>query len=460
MDSGRNVLLTGIPVSGKSTLLMQSAVYYETESVKLFEDVITVDKAKSIANSVGPGDRLIVFVDNVGDSIDSLNILTGFKGIQVVGADRSVNIGFGSHRFDVSRFVQVDCSDLQQGDFVKIFDAIPPAIRKERMIVPAVEAQHTPSVFEFIEANVQGQSISDRYKDVLRKLRSKQVEIHDLFVMICYVFSCHAPVSYEVVSRFMAAGADYKAVYDAINHLGQLLGEVDTADAQFLDLDDAQDHFVPRSSLISETVIEMCRDDDFRRMYLRFHSSVPRLFIPRFSNFRRYGYRSGLVERVFPVWHEGENFYLRAYEEDRSYFLKQQLAIYLGIKKQYELAFKYIDEALTESRNRNPNIRHTHARLLFDANIEKAVTEPSLQGNLRKSMEILESCHEYDKRQTNHAIRFAEQSLKYASVFPGFEATSYMKKASGWLSEEIAKLPSLRHAKILNSKLSKQLGAS
>jgi hypothetical protein len=324
------------------------------------------------------------------------------------------------------------------------------------MKIPEVEGQNTPSTFEFIEANVRGQSISDRYRDVLRQLMLKQSDLHDLFVMICYVFSCHSPVSFDVVSRFTGAGGDYKAVYHDIEQLGKLLGELDSSDSEFIDLDDTQDHFVPRSTVISETVVEMCRNDDFRRMYLQFNSSVPRLFIPRFSIFRRYGFRRAFVEWVYPKWEDGEEFYLRAYRDDKTYFLKQQLAICLGSKMQFELAFKYIDEALTESRSKNPSVRHTHARLLFDANIEKAVQDPSLRGNLRKSMEILESCHEYDKRQTNHATRFAEQSLKYASVFPGTEADSYLTKATGWLAEEIKKQPSYRYGKVLYGKLRKQ----
>lgn len=454
IDAGRHVLLTGIPVSGKTTLLMQAAAYSHTKKVKLFEDVITPEKAHSILRtSVGNG-QVILFIDNVADSVDALDTLTSAASIQVVGADRSVNIGFGSHRFKAGKFVSIDCSDLEAADYSKIFETIPPAIRVARMQIPQVEAQNSPSVFEFIEKNVLGQKISDRYREVLGKLRGHQTNVHDLFVMICYVFSCHAPVSFDVVSRFTRAAGDYHVVYGLTERLGRLLSEVDTADTQFIDLDDTQDHFTPRSTLIAETVVEMCRDEDFRRVYLQFHTNVPRIFIPRYSNFRRFGYRAAFVERVFEDWKDGENFYLKAYMEDRSYFLKQQLAIFLGGRKQFALAFKYIDEALTESRNRNPNIRHTHARLLFDANIDKAANDNSLRGHLRKSMEILEGCHDYDKRQTNHALRFAEQSLKYLTVFPGREADSYREKAIGWLKEEIEKTPSLRFGKYLLSQLS------
>ena len=453
INTGRHVMLSGIPVSGKSTVLMQVAAYFDTTKVKLFEDVITIEKARSIVAKVSGKGQLLLFIDNVGDSVDALDILTASKDIQVVAADRSVNIGFGTHRFNMAKFVPVDCSDLEPSDYPKIFEAIPPEIRSKQITIPSVEAAYSPSTFEFIEKNVQGQAISDRYREVLSKLRAAQVEVHDLFVMICYVFSCHAPVSFDVVSRFTGANGDYQKVYSDVERLGRLLSDVDTADGQFLDLDDSQDHFTPRSSIIAETVVQMCKNVDFRRVFLAFHNNVPRLFIPRFSSFRRYGYRSGFVDRVFDDWRDGEKFYLKSYSEDRTYFLKQQLAIFLGGRKQFELAFKYVDEALTESRNRNPNIRHTHARLLFDANIDKAASDGTLRGNLRKSMEILEKCHEYDKRQTNHALRFSEQSIKYLAVFPGSEANDYCEKARGWLREEIEKNPSLRHAKHLLKQL-------
>lgn len=449
IHASRNVLLSGLPVSGKSTILMQIAAYLDTSKIKIFEDVITPEKARAISMKVRGKGNLIVFIDNVSDSLDALDTLTYTPEIQVVGADRSVNINFGSHRFDRTKFIDVDCSDLHETDYPKIFDAIPPAIRKKQMAIPDVETHYNPSIFEFIERNVQGQSISDRYKDVLERLLRDQAELHDIFVMICYVFSCHAPVSFDVLSRFIEAGGDYRIVYDRIERLGKLLSEVDVDNGQFVDLDDSQDHFTPRSTIISETVVHMCKNSAFSRVFLRFHNNVPRLFIPRYSNFKRYGYRNGFASRVFDDWHDGEKFYLRAYQEDRTYFLKQQLAIFLGARRQFELAFKYIDEALTESHGRNPNIRHTHARLLFDANIDKAAIDPSLRGNLRQSMEILEMCHEYDKRQTNHALRFAEQSKRYAAIFPGSEANAYVDKAVGWLKEEIEAIPSLRHAKSL-----------
>ncbi len=455
IDAGRHVLVSGLPVSGKSTLLMQAAAYCDTGKTKIFEDVLTSEKAEALCRSSKGKADVIIFVDNVGDSVDALDILTSAPNIQVVGADRSVNIGFGSHRFNASKFVNFDCSDLDEADFSRIFELIPPAIRRQRMVVPEVAAQSSPSVFEFIEKNVHGQNISERYKDVLAKISEKDESLHDLFVMICYVFSCHAPVSFDVVSRFLELGGDYERVYSMTESLGKLLSEVEVVDSQFWKLDGDQDYFTPRSLLIAEVVVNRCRNKDFSRVYLDFHNRVPRLFIPRYANFKRFGYRSSFVDRVFEKWEDGEAFYLKSYAEDKSYFLKQQLSIFLGGRKQFELAFKYIDEALTESRNMNPNIRHTHARLLFDANIDKAASNKSLRGHLRDSMNILEGCHEYDKRQTNHALRFAEQSIKYASVFPGREAEGYREKAIGWLKEELAKVPSLRHGRYLLRQLSR-----
>ncbi len=311
IDGGRNVLISGIPVSGKSTLLMQAAAYHDTHKVKLFEDTITPEKVRSIVNKVQGNGEVLLFIDNVGDSVDALDILSGRSDVQIVAADRSVNISFGSHRFDRRRFVTLDFSDPNQSDYAKIFEAIPPTLRKSRMVVPIVSGLYPPSTFEFIEGNVQRQSTAERYSDVLSKLLHRQKDTHDLFVMICYVFSCHAPVSFDVVSHFIGASGDYLKVYAAVEKLGKLLGEIDSSDREFTDLNDSQDYFTPRSTLVAETVVERCRNEDFCRIYLRFHKSVPRLFIPRFSTFRRYGFRYWLVARVFPNWEDVRSFTFR-----------------------------------------------------------------------------------------------------------------------------------------------------
>jgi len=459
IDGGRNVMLKGIPVSGKSTLLMQAAAYHDTPKIRLFEDIITPEKANYFVEKIKGKGKVIIFIDNVGESVDALNVLTSCADIQIVCCDRTENINFGSHRFDIDRFVELDCSDLQHEDFSKIFDSIPPQIRKDRMTIPKVMSQYNPSTFEFVEANVKDKSISERYDEVLLSLHQKDRDIHDLFVMISYLFTCHTTASFDVVSRFIGAGGDYNKVYSSVGTLGKLLSEVGENDPQFFDLNEDQDYFSPRSYIISETVVERCRDEDFSRIYKSFHNNVSRLFIPRFSIFRRYGYRSKFATRVFSRWEDGETFYLSAYEQDPSYFLKQQLAIFLGLRRQYGLAFKYIDEALSESGNKNPNIRHTHARLLFDANIDKAAEDPTLIHYIRQSMLILEGCYQYDKRQANHATRFAEQSYRFATLFPGPDADDYLKKSLVWLREELKKTPSLRSARSLEKRIASRIGA-
>lgn len=437
IDSGRNVLITGVPVCGKSTLLMQMAAFHTTERVKLFETHITIEKANHILRVVRGRGKVLLFIDNVADSVDSLDLLSNSGDIQIVGADRDVDIGYGSHRFNKRKFTIIDCSALEREDYSPIYEAIPDSIRLPIMRVPDTASQTPPSTFEFIAYNVSGPSIEDRYESVLESMRKHDRNIHDVFVMICYVYTCHSPVSFDVLSNFINAKGDYEKVYDVVESLGKLLSEVDFGDQQFINIDADQDHFVPRSRLVSEIVVAKCPDIDFSRMFKTFHEKVSPRNIPRFGTFRRYGFRSALVDRVFHDWEDGEKFYLSAYNRDKSFFLKQQLAIYLGIREQYAMAFKYIDEALAESKNRNANIKHTHARLLFDANLMAARQDPALRRDLELSMDILETCHKDDKRQLSHAIRFAQQGLKYRHNFPGEQANNYIKKAREWISEEL-----------------------
>jgi hypothetical protein len=240
----------------------------------------------------------------------------------------------------------------------------------------------------------------------------------------------------------MGYSGDYRKVYGDIGQLGKLLSELSDGRAAFDELDEDQDYFLPRSLFVSDTVIKECRDKDFHRVFKKFHYEVPRFVIPRYKTFKRFGFANNLAIKAFKRWEEGEKFYLDIYTRDESFYLKQQLAIFLGRKKQYARAFRYIDEALSESQRKNMGILHTHARLMFEANIDKVGEEPTLRAGLRDSLRILEECRARDRRQNTHVMRYAIHCIKYYEVFGDGESVECLKKAVQWLREEQGRNPS------------------
>ena len=309
LDAGKNVLLTGIPACGKSSLLMQVAASYETSAVKIFESIVTPEKARIIQNTVGNRGTLFLCIDDVSESIDALPVLLRNRNIQILAADREINVALASHRFEKRRFKMYDCTNLSKTDFPKIFASIPGEIRKGSMTLPETNDENPSSLFEFIQKNVRGKGIEERYKDILVEMNERNQELHDLFLMSCYVYSCRAPVSYDVISMFLGVGLTYEFVYKRIEQLGALLSELGSGEGEIVDLDASQDHFVPRSSVISEVVVQQSRPEDFKRVLETFHGKVPHFVIPRFETFKRYGFRNHFATKAFSDWEDGEKFW-------------------------------------------------------------------------------------------------------------------------------------------------------
>jgi len=227
----------------------------------------------------------------------------------------------------------------------------------------------------------------------------------------------------------------YTEVYAEITKLGALLSEYG-AGHQIL-VDDDQDYYNPRSVYVAQAVLNACTREAFERMFLRFHQNVSNFRIAQFDVFRRYGYDSAYALRAFLKADDGIAFYNDAFERDGSYYLLQQKAIYLARLKMFKEAFVTIDEALLQSGGRIPSIRHSHAEILFDANINLALTDDGARPELQKSLRILEECRRYDKRKAYHAFKFADEACKYFDAYRDEEAVSILRQAESWLQEEL-----------------------
>ena len=168
-----------------------------------------------------------------------------------------------------------------------------------------------------------------------------------------------------------------------------------------------------------------------------FHAEVSPTKIGRYDVFKRGAYDARLVGKAFPDWEEGLAFYQRAFLRDSSYSLKQQGALYLAGKSNYEMAFSWIDEARGMTNRHNSAIRNSYAVILFIANYHKQSTMEVL-GSLDESMSILRRCYDEDHRKVYHAKVFADQALKYCKKFPDSpHAKEYLESSEHWLAVEL-----------------------
>ena len=431
IEKPTNAIISGIPASGKSTLLLQLAKKMSsTKRVLHFSD-LTFNKSNIIKNEIKT--PTIILIDNFTSDIDSFLNLTSNKYIKLVGFDRYYNIDISIHKLPQDIFEIYDVTDLNPQDIQGIYNSIPLAIRKSKMI-SAMHTNEIPSVFEIVNYNIDKPDLNDRYKDILVELNESDPLLLDLLIMTAYVHSCRTPVSFETVNSFLY---DDISSYKVVEELMQSLkGMVQEAIGEIIDnLENDQDYYQPRSQILAETIISQTKAEHFKRVFEKFHENVPKHQIPNFQVFKRQGYDAYYVTKAFNDWKEGLDFYEMAYQTDRNPFLLQQCSLYLMKKKRYVEAALKIDQALQTSFRRFFSIENTHAIILFKANINISSNDPSIRTTLDKSMQILKDCFNDDQRKTYHAVTFAEQALEYFAKYPDNKAKEYLNMAKDWLKE-------------------------
>lgn len=432
INSKKHSLIIGIPASGKSTLLMQVANDLNFEGHKLVTNYLSYEKALLIQKRLGT-DKCVIFIDNFSDCINAVNLLIDSDNILVVGSDRDYNFENCSHLFDKDRFKIISITELSESDIQEIFSRIPPNRKKDSYVEPNVEYGVSPSIYEVVETNMIGPTLSKRYRSVLDQLIRESETLHDFFVMVAYVHSCRTPVSFDMAYAFLRNDVvEYNDVFEFIENCGKMITDY----SGYL-IDSEQDHFVPRSILISEAVLKAVSQDSLNRVIHRFHKEVSPYRICNYDIFKRRAFDASFAKKAFPDWREGKEFYSNMYERDKSPFLLQQGALYLSQKHKYTDAFSWIDQAVLETENRIPSIRNSHAIILFRSNIHADKDNPTVQHTLKQSMNILQECHQYDRRKTYHALVFADQALQYWNIYNDDTAKDFLIMALKWLKDEM-----------------------
>ena len=102
LNSGRHTLITGIPGSGKTTLMMQVLKDFPFGGHKLFCEAPTREKAKLILNRLDRA-RALIGIDNFADDLDGVNVLIDAPNVQVLGCDEIYWLEIVSHRLPRSK---------------------------------------------------------------------------------------------------------------------------------------------------------------------------------------------------------------------------------------------------------------------------------------------------------------------------------------------------------------------
>lgn len=452
INSGRHTLVIGLTACGKTTLMMQVAQEHSFDGHKLILESPTIEKARLIVNKLS-GRKALVFVDNFADSIETIRYLMDFPDILVLGFDRDYNFDIVSHRIDRGRCQILDVTELTDADIQEIVSIIPTNIKLPYAKIPTVSKGLRPSLFELIESNITEPSLQERFRSVLLRLNQRDKNCMNLLLVSCYVHSCRTPISMDMLLAFYRdIISDYHQIYDMCNRLGSMLsiyiGEF---------ADEEQDYWIPRSTIMSEAVLKQAPSPALRRVLLRFISQISPYRIHRYDIFRKRAYDARTIGIAFQDWQEGKKYYEYAHQLDESPFLLQQGALYLAHHNRFDEAFAWIDDATIKSGGKNPSILHSHAIILFRANIRHQPTDSTVKDTLQRSMEILSECYSYDKRKTYHVLAFADQALQYHDVYSDETSLRYLARARDWLKEERELSPWNRNVKLLLTRVSSKL---
>ena len=451
----KNLVLIGGAVTGKTTLLRQLATRITGFGVPLYIEVITPEKARLISRDIdAEGKPVIAFIDNAADASEAIQIMVTSKNIKIVAAERDYIFDSVAHRFPSAQFETLDISFLRPIDIQAIENRIPADINRRpyfRAYDP-LNPDADPTFLEFYSLTIIENSLADRFLEALKEYRVSKLSAHDILVLACYCYASRIPISVDIATAYSRIyGLTVFEVSASLESMGSMLSHYEGALAE-----SRQSYYVPRSRQLAEVVLNRIPVDDLRRVLEVFHTEVSPTKIGRYDVFRRGGYDAKLIGRAFPDWKEGLQFYEQAFQRDSSYSLKQQGALYLAHKRNFQQAFMWIDEARSMTRN-NPAISNSYAVILFNANYDKQA-DPEVKATLDESMNILKSCYDKDHRKVYHAKVFADQSLKYAAKFPtSSSASEYLKSSQRWLESELNRRPGDRGMKNLLRQVKSQL---
>jgi hypothetical protein len=433
--SQRSLIILGGPVTGKTTLMMQLAAFTDMkDAYKLIFNNLSENNAELLLN-VFRGRKLLVFIDNLGDSADGFIKLAKSKNVALVGFDRTHNYGIISHLLNESEFSFLNITELTDVDLQNIYDHLPLDQRTEKLNRENNPDYEKDSIFEFISRNVRYPSIESRFSEVLKELENKNVFLAEFLILSSYVHFARTPLSFDMLySYFQDAVESYEEIFKMRDDLKDLIRDY----SGDLVLDNDQDYYYPRSIYSAEIILRVAQKGIVKEVIKRVFQNIPSAQIPYYNTFRRYAFDKKLMSRIFQDWKEGLEFYETAYEYDfKNPYVLQQGALYLSQKKKYTEAFFWIDKAITQTKDRYFSIRNSHAIILFEANINSKEESDQIRSQLDKSMSILERCYKDDQKRVFHVIRYAIQTKEYAKRYFDDKTKHYIQTAIEWLKSEI-----------------------
>ncbi|MCM1104263.1 MAG: SIR2 family protein [Clostridium sp.] len=422
----KNVLVIGIPLGGKTTLLMQIARKYNKQVYYIAD--LNKEKAKLLCNNLDNQGEKVLLIDNCAEDMEAYQLLAKNKNIKTIATCDDFWYESSKHKIEDVEYKKIIIEDIERSEAQRIYSNIPPSIRMDSFKYKEKETDKY-SIFELIATNVKDILSSDKVKNFLEKLE-KNDDVFELVLLTSYLVYHDSALSTDIIFKYFDI-QNYGDVQEKIRRTQSMLAEIDIAFDP--DLDD-QDYYTLRSNLFAKITHEVAKKhykSKYAYVIKNFIEKVSPDYIYKNYVFRRRAYDAELFNDLFDK--QGDLIYEMVYAYDSSAYTLQQWALYKSKNGRFKEAFVDIDKAINMQPN-NFSIKNARAIILFEANREKNTEEA--KKSLYEAMEILEACHKSDKRKVYHAQKYAEFAIYMNERYAD---NTYLRQAYKWMKELIDK---------------------
>ncbi len=412
--TGEVTLLTGIPGCGKSTLLMQLAFSNDIDGRKFWFNSIIRSEAERLVEVVEYDKNVVVFIDNLYNNIDALQVLKDAKNIKLVLAERALNFEYVKRFLSISSDRIIDISNLLSNDIQNICKSMN---RSSGEAIDLMKQNDNVSLLEivfFASINAKIQERIKRYIEDLKKYSDPKLKINllELFALVNYTSYCGIPISMDMLYFYFSDCIEnYNDIIIALDKMNQII--VESEDTNLYEND--QNYMVMRSKLFAEKSLYLLPEKVMAQVLESFLDRISVQVIFRYDIFKRRAYDADITKRAFNI-NQGIKFYERLLDNNKSPYIRHQYALFLQRKDKIDLAWQQIDQAYTDSKKKIFSIANTHAIILFEMNMGNQTSDTDIdlfKSTIEKSFTTLEFCITQDVRVNYHVLTYARNTIRY-----------------------------------------------
>lgn len=424
-QNNKNVIIVGIQLSGKTTLLMQMALN-SNSNLNYYIKEVTKEQVAFFKKQL-KGKMATVFVDNCCLDAEASRILMKATNIRFIGVADGFSYESAAHLMSDCRYEVVNISQLSDTDAHKLYEKLPQHIKMTPFRYTDEDEEDDISMLEFLELNLHNKITKDSVRKILHKILQKNKRAFEIIAITVYLEKNHSALSNDILISYLG-NESYEYIKGIINVVKEYLRDVDVR----LENDDLdQDYYLMRSKIFLNYA-SLVLIKDFGRNYAsvikKFITTVSPYKIYHYYIFKRTAYDGRFFHEIFGK--DGDTLYKKIYDFERNAYTLQQRALYNSCRGEFQQAYAYIEEAVRLKGN-NTSIQNTRAVILFEANKNK--DDVNALTGLHDAMKTLEKCYLLNKKKFYHAKKYAEFALYLAKVK---NIKDYIEQAIKWLEDD------------------------